>query len=215
MHPAMEWGIFIEEDSILKENYLEAMSQLISTVESNTQVVKVSTFQLLNYRELTTVSPGKAYAGRGTKAYAERASWFEDRSPLYETALEIMLDIKTSEITKFVELARLGLFMEYLQKDDLLDRILISKGKIHLVYPLNLVTDIGQIGNTGFIENEFSGLDAKINFETPEKISRITESQLSDILLQQNMFVTENFTRIFEGILNQENHPRCFLGFVL
>lgn len=200
-HQDKEWAIFLEEDSLPAKDYLDVISQLISAVGSNRKIVKVSTFQILNYREVIAPTESKVYAGRGTKAYAERASWFNERKESYLAALNLMLSEDLSKLSKFVELAKLGIFMENLQKDDLLDRLIILNEKIHLTYPTDSIKDIGITGSSGFVEEEYN-LHATV---LPLEFRQISEFEISEILEQQDKFITTNFARIFSGYLLAKN----------
>jgi len=204
----VKWAIFLEEDSLISEDYCEFMSKFISLVDHFTQIVKISTFQILNYRTLNTITEGKLFAGRGTKAYAERASWYKERAELFENTLDILEDTKISTNAKYVKFAQLGLMMEFLQKDDLLDRILISKNKVHLTLPNNLVVDIGQIGSSGFTEAKFEMGKTKNDFKTLENLYKTLEIQIPDVISQQQQFIYSNLQIIFDGYLTSKNGNR-------
>jgi hypothetical protein len=200
-----KWAIFLEEDSIPEPGYLRFMSEFVEILQPYESIVKGSTSQYLNYRETAGISQYSLYAGRGTKAFAERAEWFWERKIPYENALAILIDKSVTEIDKYVRLAKMGYMMENLQKDDLLDRMVVNARKIHLVLPNRLITDIGSDGESGFVEaTNFDKLNSD-TFKALETLSLALEEKLPEIYVQHDQYLTRNLALIFEYFLLFKN----------
>ncbi len=197
-YPQDNWCIFLEEDCLLQKDYLDFINHFASVVDPYPSIAKIGTFQLLNYRETFVIEEGKIFPGRGTKAFAEKSQWFKERLELTEMALQILTNSNFSDGKKYFKLAKLGMLMEFLQKDDLLDRIILSCNKLHVVLPNNLVRDDGIIGNQGFTEKPFDIDNSMNNLHTLTNLKPPIDNQITEVLEAKEVFVLSNLKRILK-----------------
>jgi len=206
-YPDDEWCIFLEEDCILQEDYLAFINQFASIVDPHPSITKIGTFQLLNYREAFIIEEGKIALGRGTKAFAEKSHGFKERLELTEMTMEIFTNTNFSDEKKRFKLAKLGIFMEFLQKDDLIDRIIISMNKYHIILPNNMVRDNGIIGNMGFTEKPFNINNSINSIHTLTHLNQNISDQISKVFAQKYKFMLFNLKRILTHRMSYMKDP--------
>ena len=158
--PNSDWAIFIEEDITLHPQYLEVMSALIDACTAHDDVVKVSTDHInLNYLWHKPQQDQQVlYFGQGTKAVAERRSYFELRKPLSEIYLDKIKDRAYSnrdEADVFITMAQHGVFTLMGNNDVVHDRMIIKFSKLHIAGNMHLAVDDGLIGETDYVYPEF------------------------------------------------------------
>jgi hypothetical protein len=149
------WSVFFEEDVVLDPLYLEELSNLIEIVDDCEQIVRVACFQVLpSLRGLPRGVSG-FYPGLGTKAFAERRSFFTEKQLITATFLKLAaknLDSPHQFINaqNSAELALRGHFLPYFQHDSLVESFLNSCEKLHVVTKPYLAKDIGTKGMNNF-----------------------------------------------------------------
>ena len=150
-----EWAIFLEEDIVLKPDFVKAIEHLVNLADDHSEVVKVATHQVrLAYAQIPAAPTRKNfYLGQGTRAIAERKSFFESRLPLTEKYLEIISGSQYSdrdESDVFSRLAQFGIFTLMGNNDEVQDRITIYLGGLHITTPQSFVLDESVGGETSF-----------------------------------------------------------------
>jgi len=152
------WAAFFEEDLILDPIYLQELSDLIDVVNDTNSVVKVACFQVVNALFHLPRGYNGFYPGRGTKAFAERKSFYLEKLPMLEYFVELQ---KRSDLPKVVvdsrnpfprDRARLsflaapknmGTLLNFFEHDAATDAFINSQRKLHVVTKPSLARDIG------------------------------------------------------------------------
>lgn len=168
-----QWAIFLEEDIVLAPEYLQALHHMIDLADDFPEVVKVAANQTnLNYINLPPKSDRQNfYLGQGTKAFAERRSYFSERKHLTEIYLRTIAGRQYSdrdESEVFATLAEHGIFTIMGNNDVVHDRIAAAMKKLHIASPKSLLQDVGTEGETNFVlpEIRVPGWDTANVFQT-------------------------------------------------
>jgi len=161
-----EWCIFFEEDIVLEDTYIEALHHMIALSQEVEEVVKVAIGQLnLGYINIPVdKNRSKFYLGQGTKAFAERRSFFLERKHLTEIYLRTIAGRQYSsrdESEVFAALAENGIFTVMGNNDVVHDRITSAMKRLHITSPESLFTDVGVEGETNFVHPEIAVPDLK------------------------------------------------------
>lgn len=151
-----QWAIFLEEDIILEPGYLEALHHMIELADEVPEVVKVAANQPnLNYLDIPP-SPDRHnfYLAQGTKAFAERGSFFFERKHLTKIYLQTFNGRQYSdrdEAEVFATMAEHGVFTKMGNNDVVHDRITFALKRLHITSPRSLLRDVGTEGETNFV----------------------------------------------------------------
>ena len=162
-----EWSLFFEEDIVLDKTYIEALHHLIVLSQNIEEVVKVAIGQLnLGYITMPAEKTrSKFYLGQGTKAFAERRSYFLERKHLTEIYLQTISGRQYSnrdESEVFAALAEHGIFTIMGNNDVVHDRITAAMKRLHISSPESLFMDIGVKGETNFVHPEIEVQDRRV-----------------------------------------------------
>jgi hypothetical protein len=161
-----EWSLFFEEDIVLQATYIEALHHMIALAQDVEEVVKVAIGQLnLGYiRVPVDKKRSQFYLAQGTKAFAERRSFFLERKNLTEIYLRTIAGRQYSsrdESEVFAALAESGIFTIMGNNDVVHDRITAAMKRLHITSPESLFTDVGVEGETNFVHPEIVVPDLK------------------------------------------------------
>ena len=166
-----KWGTFFEEDIVLDSTYLQELSDLITITNEFTEIVKVSCFQLAGMHHQLQRGSSGFYNGVGTKAFAERKSFYKSKKPMLQEFidLEMRMDLpkhtvakgssSVKDVARLAELAKpgaLGTVIRTFQKDVATDMFLHQQAKLHVVTKPYLATDIGIEGVHGYVSKTVS-----------------------------------------------------------
>jgi len=159
-----EWSLFFEEDIVLDETYVEGLHHMIHLAHDIEEVVKVAIGQLnLGYILVPAEKTrSQFYLGQGTKAFAERRSFFFERKHLTEIYLRTIAGRQYSdrdESEVFAALAENGIFTIMGNNDVVHDRITAAMRRLHITSPESLFTDVGVEGETNFVHPEIAVSD--------------------------------------------------------
>jgi hypothetical protein len=200
-----EWAVFFEEDIVLDPAHLQELSQLIEICDSREEVAKVSCFQILE--ELAHLPRGYQgfYPGTGTKAFAERKSFFIEKQTIMSRYIEIVKDELKSQ-SQFVNsrkgalMGAEGYLLSYFQKDSLIESFLHFNRKLHVTTKPNLATDIGIDGVHNFVTPAVK-VDEKqeVYSASLEQRKREFELSLSEIKKESIDHIVGNYQTILEG----------------
>ena len=164
------WAAFFEEDIVLDENYMSELSELINIVDSVDEVAKVACFQIISsIRELSRGYDG-FYPGTGTKAYAERKSFFLEKQKIIERYIALVNDELSSDsvfvnVRKASILGAEGHLLPFFQKDALVESFLHFEKRLHVVSMPNLATDIGINGIHNYVTPKLKKEQGTIEIE--------------------------------------------------
>ena len=213
-----EWALFFEDDLELDELYLEQIENLIKLSDSFEKIVKVGAFQLRTgyIKHPPEKSRTDFFLGEGTKAFAERESYFQLRKPLIEKYLAALGDVQYSErdhVRIYTEMAMNGVFAFTTYNDAIHDRIAAHFSKLHVVTALPFANDIGAHG-----ENNLRHPSVKLSHTSAENLLRYSKTEFSEILpaleyeqLQLERALFNDFYRQFMAV----SRGRYALQFVL
>jgi GT2 family glycosyltransferase len=154
--PNSEWGIFLEDDLVLDASYLEVLCHFTSLAQTCEDVVKVSACQIHTGYLTKPPSPSRNtfFLGEGTKAIAERASFFELRRGIMQDYLKSLAGSSYRHRDRarvFATLAKHGIFSVMGNNDGVLDQCVAFYDKLHVTFERDLVEDIGLIGESNFV----------------------------------------------------------------
>ena len=150
-----EWGIFLEDDLVLDQSYVEVLDHLVELAPVSEKIVKVAACQFhLGYQNLPPAADRKNFfIGQGTQAFAEKKSYFQERKTITETylsALEGSSYLHKDRQQVFAALAAKGIFNVMGNNDGTLDQMISLFNKLHVVAGKQLLQDIGIQGETSF-----------------------------------------------------------------
>jgi hypothetical protein len=199
------WAAFFEEDIVVDTSYLQELSDLIQIVDKNENIVKVACFQILDSLAHLPRGYNGFYPGTGTKAFAERKQFFEEKQLIVNRYIELVKDQLDSKeqfvnIRKGALLASEGHLLAFFQKDSLVESFLHFQKKLHVVTMPNLATDIGIHGIHDFVTSklnvELSENEYKVDIE---KRKNELNSSLDDIRRESVEHIVLNYKDILEG----------------
>ena len=210
-----QWAAFFEEDVVLDKSYLEELSELIDIVDDCDKVVKVACFQILPSLSHLPRGYNGFYPGHGTKAFAERKSFFLAHQFILEefVFLERLTDIskpfqsiKSSMVKDSFRIASLaganalGTVICSFNKDLALDSFLHAQGKIHIVTKPNLATDIGIEGIHNYTTPILKVSKSDVR-DRQDLLGRRSEFiQALPVLIQESdQYITDNYKVILDG----------------
>jgi len=150
-----DWAIFLEDDLVLDENYIEVLEHLIQLAPVSGKIVKVAACQFhLGYQDQPPAADRKNFfIGQGTQAFAEKRTYFQERTEVTETylrALEGSSYLHKNREQVFATLASQGIFNVMGNNDGALDQMIGLFNKLHVVAGRQLLQDIGIQGETSF-----------------------------------------------------------------
>lgn len=206
------WAAFFEEDLILDASYLAELASLIEIVTDNQKIAKVACFQIIS--TLVDLPRGYSgfYPGRGTKAFAERKSFFKLKLPMMKSFIEILNsksedmnnndDIVVQDSLRLATLASydsLGVLINSMDHDIATDLFIEFKGLLHVVTKPNLATDIGVVGihNSTTPRLELGNLVK--DSATQEERKVIFERSVNSIAHEATAYTKQNFKKILDG----------------
>ena len=149
------WGIFLEDDLILDDTYIEVLEHLIGLAAVSDKIVKVAACQFhLGYQKLPPAPERKNFfIGQGTQAFAEKKTYFQERSSVTTNYLEALNGssyLHKNREQVFASLAAHGIFNFMGNNDGALDQMIGLFNKLHVVAGKQLLQDIGIQGETSF-----------------------------------------------------------------
>ena len=154
--PNSEWGIFLEDDLVLDDDYLEIIAHLTKISSHIPDVVKVSACQTHTgyFKNPPNSSRKNFFLGEGTKAIAERRDYFLERRPMterYLTSLEGVAYRHRDRAKVFSVLAQSGIVNVMGNNDGVQDQMIAYFGRLHIVTDQEKLTDIGLVGESHFV----------------------------------------------------------------
>jgi hypothetical protein len=199
------WAIYFEEDIVLHKTFVQAIHHMIDISNDIEDVVKVAIGQLnLSY---INVPPQRTrsqfYLSQGTKAFAERRSFFFERKHLTQYYLKTISERQYSdrdERAVFASLAEVGIFTIMGNNDVVHDRITTSCKRLHVTSPESLVQDVGVEGETDFIHPDIHVPDqliADVFTTTSEDLRRA----LPDLHAEARAFEQKFFEDFWDGYM--------------
>ena len=204
-----EWAIFLEEDIVLEPDFLAAMMHLTRLAQDQEKIVKVGTGQLnLGYLR-TPIKPGRKdfFLGQGTKAIAERRSFFEQRKELTQVYLATIAGRQYSdrdEAQVFATMAEHGVFTIMGNNDVVHDRITAGLGKLFVVSGQAMMVDQGITGETNFVHPEIPMPDGATS-----SVLAATEQDLvaclHDLKSEQHEFEQKFFKDFWGGYMTSKS----------
>jgi hypothetical protein len=201
-----DWGTFIEEDILLKPNYLMELNNLIDIVDDHSEVVKVSCFQIVSFLNKLPRGYRGFYPGTGTKAFAERKEFFSLKQDLMAKYISLVKDQLNSveqffNIRNAALLAADGYFIAYFQKDSLIESFLHFQNKLHVTTMPDLATDIGINGMHNYTTEPIQ-IDINKKLEKPIYLivrKKEFENSIDKIVIEARENIIRNFQKILEG----------------
>lgn len=188
-----DWALFFEDDLVLEPEYLEQINHLIHLSNGIPEITKVGVFQLRTgyIKHPPTKNRKDFFLGEGTKAFAERRSYFELRKQLTEVYLSALGDVQYSQrdhVRIYTAMALHGVFAITTYNDAIHDRLAAYFKKLHVVTAISFARDIGSEG-----ENNLRHPKVALNHTTSKELLQYRESDLSDLLpnLKQEQEVLE------------------------
>ena len=177
-----EWALFFEDDLLLDLDYLQQINHLIRIATPAEDVVKVGVFQLrTGYVKVPPASGRKDFfLGEGTKACAERRSYFYQRKELTEKYLNALSGRQYSDrdhVRIYTEMAMQGVFAFVTYNDAIHDRIAAYFHKLHVVTSLSFAQDIGTKG-----ENNLRHPRVKLPHSNADQLLSYTSDEFQNML---------------------------------
>jgi hypothetical protein len=199
-----QWSLFFEEDVDLDPHYLDEISKLIQVVQDCEQIVRVACFQILPTLYHLPRGNYGFYPGHGTKAFAERKSFFLEKQPIVNTFLKLAAKNLGSskqfiDSQNSAEIALMGHFLPYFQHDSLVESLLHSKSKLHVVTKPYLARDIGEVGMNNYtvapieMDSSFPELEKQL-YSRKEELMQ----QLEQIKSESENYLKSQYKEIFE-----------------
>ena len=150
-----DWAIFLEDDLVLDDSYIEVLDHLIELAPVSEKIVKVAACQFhMGYQDLPPAAERRNFfIGQGTQAFAEKKTYFQERTAVTETylkALEGSSYLHKNREQVFAALAARGIFNVMGNNDGALDQMIGLFNKLHVVAGKQLLVDIGIQGETSF-----------------------------------------------------------------
>jgi len=191
------WAIFLEEDIVLEPDFLAAMEHLVKLAQDHEEIVKVGTGQLnLGYLQ-TPIKSGRKdfFLGQGTKAIAERRTFFEQRKGLTEVYLATIAGRQYSdrdEAQVFATMAEHGVFTIMGNNDVVHDRITASLRKLFVVSGQAMLVDQGISGETNFVHPQIpipaGGTGSVLASTAADLVASLSELQREQHEFEQKFF---------------------------
>ena len=213
-----DWALFFEDDLVLDPTYLEQINHLIEISHSSHEVVKVGAFQLrTGYIKNPPDSNRKDYfLGEGTKACAERRSYFELRTPLTETYLKALEGRQYSDrdhVKIYTEMAMQGVFSFVTYNDAMHDRMAAHFKKLHVVTSLPFADDIGSQG-----ENNLRHPRVKLPHSSAAELLTYSENDFTQLIpalkLERDQLERVQFNNFYQQFM-AVSRGRYALQFVI
>ena len=154
--PNSQWGVFLEDDLVLEDDYLEALVHLTEISAQFPDVVKVSACQThTGYLKNPPAATRKNFfLGEGTKAIAERRDYFLQRKEITEHYLHSLVGVAYRHRDRakvFSALAQQGIVSVMGNNDGVQDQMIAYFGRLHIVTDKEKLTDIGLVGESHFV----------------------------------------------------------------
>jgi hypothetical protein len=186
------WAAFFEEDLILDKTYLQELSDLIEIVDETEEVVKVACFQIISSLYRLPRGYDGFYPGCGTKAFAERSSFYLEKAPMLQYFVELQQrkDLPEVKASKKVFFSRdsqrlallanakgVGTLQSFFNKDAAVDVFLQSRGYLHVVTKPAMAKDIGEEGVHHSVHTDL-GFSSRENSSPEQLCDRKSKFQL-------------------------------------
>jgi hypothetical protein len=200
-----DWAIFLEEDIVLEPDFLAAMDHLIQLAQDHEEIVKVGTGLLnLGYLQIP-IKPGRKnfFLGHGTKAFAERRTFFVQRRSLTEIYLATIAGRQYSDRDEeqvFATMAEHGVFTVMGNNDVVQNRITASFRKLFVVSDQSLIRDRGISGETNFVLPDIqlpTGASGNVLTTTAQDLVDC----LNELKLEQHEFEQKFFKNFWGGYI--------------
>jgi hypothetical protein len=215
------WAAFFEEDIVLDPTYLEELSELIEIVNSHDRVVRVACFQVLNSLAHLPRGYHGFYPGTGTKAFAERKTFFDEKQPIVSKYIDLVKD-QLHSVEQFVnsykgaQLGAEGYLLSYLQKDSLVESFLHFNKKLHVVTRPGLATDIGIHGIHDFTTPELKVNPQMRNYSGDiEQRKMELEKSVSQVTSEATRHIVANFQEILDGFYTSRSRKKMIRKVIL
>jgi len=197
-----EWAVFFEEDVVLDSSYLMELEELIDIAEDFHSIVKLGCFQIIDSLSDLPRGLNGFYPGTGTKAFAERKSFYNLKQEVITKFLDISR-ITSDDCNNSVRCATLaseGYFLPYFQKDSLIESFMHFQNKFHVVTKPNLATDIGFEGihnytTTPLVVNQE---EISLNFSATERKIDLKKS-FDQIQAESEEHIVLNYKNVLQG----------------
>ena len=212
-----QWAAFFEEDVVLDPLYLKELGELIEISEDFDSIVKVGCFQIINSMVDLPRGLNGFYPGTGTKAFAERKSFFVSKQPVVSKFIEIekISGDDSDNSIKCANIAAEGYFLPYFQKDSLIESFMHFQNKYHVVAKPNMATDIGFEG-----VHNYTTTPLNIIIEENSSTLSVRERQLQlalsfdQIVSESKQQMIKNFKNVLQGY-HTSNSRRAMINKVL
>jgi|GEM_PF-2310949 len=216
--PNSEWGVFLEDDLILDATYLEVLCHFTTLAQSCPEVVKVSACQIHTGYLTNPPSSGRDsfFLGEGTKAIAERASFFELRRPIMQDYLKSLAGSSYRHRDRarvFATLAKHGIFSVMGNNDGVLDQCVAFFDKLHVTFERDLVEDIGLVGESNFVMPKVA-LPKSQTASTPLALTEGVLTQTIDSLHSELAKIQEHYFQEQWQVYRRANSVQHTLKFV-
>jgi hypothetical protein len=181
--PNSEWAIFLEDDFVLLPNYLDVLSQLITFVESETEVVLVSATGDTIVEK--TRGLDALYPMNHAWAFALRRTHWKERNAIMDVYLKMVRDVSYFErdTEKIMgQLAQLGLIAISSSQDYVKQAIRRRDGKLAITTGHNFGSYVGQYGEH-FTPEVFESLGyGQVVPKAPDQWSAVVFPSIKDQL---------------------------------
>ncbi len=197
-----EWAIFFEEDVVLDSSYLMELEELIEISEDFHSIVKVGCFQMIDSLSDLPRGLNGFYPGTGTKAFAERKSFYKLKQEVVTKFLDIsrITNDDCNNSVRCATLAGEGFFLPYFQKDSLIEIFMHFQNKFHVVTKPSLATDIGFEGIHNYTTAPlvFMQSEVSVNFSVTER-KGLLEQSFDQIKAESKEHIVQNYKNVLQG----------------
>jgi hypothetical protein len=197
-----EWAAFFEEDVVLEPMYFKELGELIKVTEDFDSIVKVGCFQIIDSMSHLPRGLNGFYPGTGTKAFAERKSFFLAKQPIIAKFVDIerIPGDNSDNSIRCSNLAAAGYFLPYFQKDSLVESFLHLEEKFHVVTKPNIATDIGFEGVHNYTTSPLK-VSQKENSTAISILERRRELEESfdQIVNESKQHIIQNYKDVLQG----------------
>jgi len=218
---AGDWAAFFEEDIVLEASYLEELEELINITDSHDRVVKVGCFQILDSLSHLPRGYHGFYPGTGTKAFAERKIFFDEKQPIVSKYIDLVKDqIHSVEVYvnsyKGAQLAAEGHLLSYLQKDSLVESFLHFNKKLHVVTRPGLATDIGIHGIHDYTTPDLKSDSQMRRYSGDIEKRKIEfEKSISEVINESIQHIVANYQEILDGFYTSRSRKAMIKKIIL
>jgi hypothetical protein len=197
-----EWAAFFEEDVVLEPMYFRELGELIKVTEAFDSIVKVGCFQIIDSMSHLPRGLNGFYPGTGTKAFAERKSFFVAKQPVITKFVDIerIPGDNSDNSIRCSNLAAAGYFLPYFQKDSLIESFLHFEEKFHVVTKPNIATDIGFEGVHNYTTSPLKASQEENSTAISiQERRRELEESFDQIVIESKQHIIQNYKDVLQG----------------